>query len=135
MDPKEADVLWVSVLTQRGPHLIACIYRPPGTTLAEALAVGKMRKGPPLTDEEHQKLMEEMIPKQYINYGLVNPEKHAKTDADYLRISYKEEDEAWMRDQELKQLNLNEQKKLDREVLTDNWQEDMSLYKHKRKKD
>ena len=28
-----------------------------GTTLAEALAVGKMRKGPPLTDEEHQKLM------------------------------------------------------------------------------
>ena len=40
-----------------------------------------------------------------------------------------------MRNQERLQLTLKEQKKLDREVLTDNWEEDMSLYKHKRKKD
>ena len=28
-----------------------------------------------------------------------------------------------------------EMKKLPREVLTDNWEEDMSMYKHKRKKE
>ena len=36
-DSKEADILWVSVLSQRGSHLIACIYRPaPGRVIAEA---------------------------------------------------------------------------------------------------
>ena len=42
-----------------------------------------------------------------------------------------------LEDQHLQVLHLilNELKKLDREVLTDNWEENMSLYKHKRKKD
>jgi hypothetical protein len=50
-----------------------------------------------------------------------------------MRLSFKEEDEAFLEEQKLKSLSVKEQKKLPREVLTDNWQEDMSLYKNKRK--
>ena len=66
-------------------------------------------------------------------YGLRFPERDAKTDADYMRISFKEEDEAFLADQARMTLTKKEQKKLPREILTDNWEEDMSLYKHKRK--
>ena len=68
-------------------------------------------------------------------YGLRFPEKHAKTDADYMRLSYKEEDEAFMAEQARKTITTKEQKRLPREVLTDNWEEDMSMYKHKRKQE
>ena len=66
-------------------------------------------------------------------YGLRYPERDAKTKADYMRLSYKEEDEEFMREQQLKTITVKEQKKLPREVLTDNWEEDMTLYKHKRR--
>ena len=32
--------------------------------------------------------MKELMPKQYINYSLRNPEKDAKTERDYMRLSY-----------------------------------------------
>ena len=66
-------------------------------------------------------------------YGLRFPEKDAKTDKDYMRISFKEEDGAFFTEQKLKTITTKEQKKLPREILTDNWAEDMSLYKNKRK--
>jgi len=50
-----------------------------------------------------------------------------------MRISFKEEDAAFLAEQKLKTITVKEQKKLPREVLTDNWVEDMSIYKNKRK--
>ena len=44
---------------------------------------------------EMQKIYEE--PKVQL-YGLRNPERDANTEADYMRISFKEEDEAFMTD-------------------------------------
>ena len=66
-------------------------------------------------------------------YGLRFPEKHSKKPEDFMRLSFKEEDEAFLEEQKIKSLTVKEQKKLPREVLTDSWQEDMSLYKNKRK--
>ncbi len=66
-------------------------------------------------------------------YGLRFPEKDSKTDADYMRLSFIKEDEEFLADQKLKTLTPAEQKRLPREVLADNWEEDMSMYKHKRK--
>ena len=66
-------------------------------------------------------------------YGLRFPERDAKTDADYMRISFQEEDEEFLKNEAYKTLTVKEQKKLPREILTDNWEEDMTLYKHKRK--
>ena len=60
------------------------------------------------------------------------PERDAKTERDYLRISFREEDEKWKEERKLQQLSLNEQKKLPREVIDDNWQENMDLYEHKK---
>ena len=68
-------------------------------------------------------------------YGLRYPEKDAKTERDYMRLSYKEEDEAFLQEQARKTITTKEQKKMPREVLTDNWEEDMSMYKHKRKQE
>lgn len=61
------------------------------------------------------------------------PEKHAKTDADFMRLSYVEEDKTWLKEQELKTLTMKEQKKLPREILAENWDEDTKQYAHKRK--
>ena len=66
-------------------------------------------------------------------YGLRFPEKDAKTERDFMRISFKEEDAVFLEEQKLKTITTKEQKKLPREILTDNWAEDMSLYKNKRK--
>jgi hypothetical protein len=66
-------------------------------------------------------------------YGLRFPERDSKTPNDYMRLSYKEEDEAFLKDQERLTLTDKEQKKLPREVLADGWEEDMSVYAHKRK--
>lgn len=66
-------------------------------------------------------------------YGLRNPERDAKTDRDYLRLSYVEEDAAFLEEQKRLTLTEKEQKKLPREILADDWEEDMTLYKHKRK--
>ena len=73
------------------------------------------------------------MPAQVKMYGLRFPERDSKTDADYMRLSYVEEDAAFMKEQSYKTITTKEQKKLPREVLTDNWEEDMTLYKHKRK--
>jgi len=54
-------------------------------------------------------------------FGLRFPERDAKTDADWLRWSFKEEDAEWGKEQERLTLTVKEQKKLPREVLTDNW--------------
>ena len=53
-----------------------------------------------------------MIPAQYQSIGLRNPERDGKTDADYLRVSFTEEDEAWRKDQERLSITAKEQKKL-----------------------
>ena len=65
--------------------------------------------------------------------GLRFPERDAKTDKDYMRLSFREEDEAWMKEQERLTLSDKEQKQHPREVLQDNWDEDYSMYKHKRR--
>ena len=66
-------------------------------------------------------------------YGLRFPDQHSKKPEDFMRLSFKEEDEAFLEAQRIRTITVKEQKKLPREVLTDNWQEDMSLYKNKRK--
>ena len=65
--------------------------------------------------------------------GLRFPERDAKTKNDFMRIGFKEEDKAFLADQERKTLTIKEMKKLPREVLQDGWDEDMKLYAHKRR--
>jgi hypothetical protein len=67
-------------------------------------------------------------------FGLRFPEKDGKTDADYMRLSFVKEDAEFLEDQKRKTLKPWEQKRLPREILADDWEEDMSMYKHKRKK-
>ena len=66
-------------------------------------------------------------------FGLRFPEKDGKTKEDYMRLSFVEEDKQFLADQKLKTLTPGEQKRLPREILADNWDEDMTMYKHKRK--
>jgi hypothetical protein len=66
-------------------------------------------------------------------FGLRNPEKDGKTDKDYLRLSYVKEDAEFFEEQKRKTLKDWEQKRLPREVLDDDWVEDMSMYRYKRK--
>ena len=90
-----------------------------------------MRQGAP-TEEELRELEEALLPKKADFMGLRNPERDAKTAADYMRHGHVEEDDAWRKEQERLTITVKEQKKLPREVLTDNWEEDYTLYKHKR---
>lgn len=85
-----------------------------------------------MTPEEAAKIEKSLIEPQARIYGLRN-EKDAKTPKDYMRISYVEEDEAFLEDQRRKTLTEKEMKKLPREVLQDGWDEDMKLYSHKRR--
>ena len=58
-----------------------------------------MREGPPPTPEEIKKIEESLIEPQYEFFGLRYPEKHAKDPvADYMRLSFKEEDEAYRKE-------------------------------------
>lgn len=50
-------------------------------------------------------------------FGLRFPEKHAKTPNDYMRLSYKEEDEKFLEEQERLTTTEKEQKRQPREVL------------------
>mmetsp|Transcript_39236 Transcript_39236/g.59857 ORF Transcript_39236/g.59857 Transcript_39236/m.59857 type:complete len:109 (-) Transcript_39236:20-346(-) len=105
-----------------------------GLLYNEALDKGLLKQGPPPTEEELAEMRELLTPKKLDFLGLRFPEKHAgDPKADYLRLSFQEEDAKWMEEQRRKTLTLVEQKKMPREVLTDNWDEDMSMYKHKRK--
>lgn len=104
-----------------------------GLLMAEAIQEGKLRVGGPPSPEELAEIEAALLPKPLDLYGLRYPEKDAKTERDYMRISFQEEDEEFLRDQARKTLTEAEQKRLPVEVLTDNWEEDMSLYKYKRK--
>ena len=70
---------------------------------------------------------------EFVAVGDRFPEQHAKTDADYMRLSMIEEDDKFREEQARLQISVKEQKRLPREILTDNWQEDMNLYKNKRR--
>ena len=74
-----------------------------------------------------------MIPEKAELYGLRFPEKDSKTNEDYMRLSYREEDLKWLEEQKLKTLTISEQKRIPREVLADNWDEDPKQYSHKRR--
>ena len=74
----------------------------------EALESGRMRPGGPPTAEELEEIRKLMIPAQIQHIGLRNPERDAKTDADFLRVSFKEEDDAWRAEQDRKSITLNE---------------------------
>jgi len=50
-----------------------------------------------------------------------------------LRLSFQEEDEEFLKEQQLLTLDDKEQKRLPREVLADDWEEDMSMYNNKRR--
>jgi hypothetical protein len=67
-------------------------------------------------------------------FGLRFPERDAKTKEDYMRLSFVEEDAQFLEEQKRKTLTAKEQKRLPREILADDWDEDMSMYKNKRKK-
>jgi hypothetical protein len=97
----------------------------------QAVEKGYLQQG--LVSAEQAKEIEKMLiePQAQI-YGLRNP-KDAKTAKDYMRISYKEEDEAFLEDQKRKTLSMKEMKKKPREVLQDGWDEDMKIYASKRK--
>jgi len=58
-----------------------------------------------------------LIPAQAQIYGLRNPADAKNPKKDYMRISFKEEDEAFLADQQRKTLTHKEMKKQPREVL------------------
>uniref|UniRef100_A0A7S3I6P5 Uncharacterized protein n=1 Tax=Favella ehrenbergii TaxID=182087 RepID=A0A7S3I6P5_9SPIT len=97
--------------------------------LDQALEKGLLKMEKRRPDEVQAVLAE---PKAVL-YGLRFPEKDGKTDKDYMRISFQEEDEQFLKEQQLYTLTDKEQKRLPREVLDDNWQEDMSMYNNKRR--
>ena len=97
----------------------------------EALENGFLRQGHP-TEDEIKELQEALLPKKADFMGLRYPERDAKTEADFMRLTFQEEDEAWRKEQERLTITVKEQKKLPREVLTDTWEEDYDIYKHKR---
>jgi hypothetical protein len=59
----------------------------------EALQNGRLKEGKPPTEEEVEEIKKLLIPNKLDTYGLRFPERDAKKPADYLRISFKEEDE------------------------------------------
>ena len=50
-----------------------------------------------------------------------------------MRLSYLEEDQAFLKEQERLTQKMNEQKKYSKEILDDNFDENMADYAHKRK--
>ena len=63
---------------------------------AKAMEKGFIRDGPPPTKEELKEIEKSLIEPQMKLYELRSPEKYAKTEHDYMRLSYKEEDEAYL---------------------------------------
>jgi hypothetical protein len=102
-----------------------------GMSYAQAIEKGYLREGL-ISDEQAKEIEKQLIEPQAQIYGLRNP-ADAKTKNDYMRISFKEEDEAFLEEQQRKTLTLKEMKKKPREVLQDGWDEDMKIYAHKRK--
>ena len=69
-----------------------------GMLLEEALENGRLKAGGPPTAEELLEIQAALLPPKLNLYGLRYPERDAKTDADYMRISYQEEDAKFMAD-------------------------------------
>lgn len=104
-----------------------------GMNYNEALKQGYLREGPRPSQQEAEEIEKKLIEPKLNLYGLRFPEKDSKTSADYMRLSYTEEDAQFLKDQERKTLTDKEMKKMPREVLAEGWEEDMSVYSHKRK--
>ena len=102
-----------------------------GMSYAQAMQTGFIKNGL-VSKEEAEEIEKNLIEPNIKIYGL-RDEKDAKTAKDYMRISYIEEDEAFLEDQKRKTLNTREMKKKPREVLQEGWDEDMKMYAHKRK--
>lgn len=102
-----------------------------GMSYASAMQAGLIKDGL-ISREEAAEIERKLIEPDLRIYGLRN-EKDAKTPKDYMRISYTEEDTEFLQEQERKTLTLREMKKKPREVLQDGWDEDSTLYAHKRK--
>ena len=105
------------------------VHEMQGVSYAQALEKGLIVHEKRRADEVMEILKEPKVE----TIGLRYPEKDAKTERDYLRVSFQEEDEEWRKNMARLTLTEREQKRLPMEVLTDDWKEDMSLYKHKRK--
>ena len=65
-----------------------------GMNYAEALKAGYLRTTVP-TAGELAEIEKSLIEPQAKIYGLRFPEKDGKTERDYMRLSYKDEDDAW----------------------------------------
>lgn len=104
-----------------------------GMSYQQALEKGFLKDGL-ISKEEGEAIEKQLIEPQAQIYGLRNVPKDAKNvEGDYMRISYKEDDEAFLTDQQRRTLSKKEMKKLPREVLQEGWDEDPKLYSHKRK--
>ena len=66
-----------------------------------------MHGGPP-TAEELKEIEALLTPKPLNLYGLRFPDRDSKTDADYMRLSYVEEDADFMAEQERKTITVAE---------------------------
>ena len=74
----------------------------------EALENGRLKAGGPPTAEELLEIEASLLPPKLQTYGLRFPERDAKTPADYMRLSFVEEDEKFMQEQELKTITVKE---------------------------
>jgi large subunit ribosomal protein L20 len=81
-----------------------------GMSYQQALEKGFLREKAP-TPQELAEIEKQLIEPKVNLYGLRYPEKDAKTPKDYMRLSYKEEDEAYILDQSRKTLTTKEMKK------------------------
>ena len=66
-----------------------------------------MPGGPP-TPEEIREMEAMLVPKPINMYGLRFPEKDSKTERDYMRLSYVEEDAEFLKEQERKTITVKE---------------------------
>ena len=67
-----------------------------GPDLEAAFKSGSLRQGKAPSKEEIAQMEAAMIPKDFVPYKLRYPERDAKTDADYMRISFVEEDQEFL---------------------------------------
>ena len=61
-------------------------------------------------------------------WGLRFPERDAKTERDYMRVSFEEEDRAWRKDRESRMLTRKEMKKIKNTVTEDDFEHDESFF-------
>ena len=100
------------VLTRTNPKYLSA----KGLSYEEALQKGYLRTTAP-TKEELEQIEKELIPPQAQLFGLRFPERDSKKPADYMRLSFREEDEAYLKEQQRLTLTDKEQKKIPMEVL------------------